>query len=73
MLRRFTDSRGDIWEIVRGRESYGAMVVLFCHVSDGRVFKSYLDSDSALDADREIEAMSDEALCARLEDADPGP
>jgi hypothetical protein len=30
MLRKITDQAGDVWEIARGHESYGAMVILFC-------------------------------------------
>ena len=73
MLRKITDQDGDVWEIARGHESYGAMVILFCRRSDQKVMKSYIQADNALDADREIDALSDQALRLRLNDAQPGP
>ncbi len=73
MLRKVTDTQGEVWEVVRGSESYGMMVVLFCRISDGRVMKSYLHADSAMAADAEVDASSDAELLERLDDAEPGP
>ena len=34
-MRRFTDSAGRTWEVVAGRESWGAFVALFVPTEDG--------------------------------------
>lgn len=73
MLRSITDSENECWEVVRGHESYGAMVVLFCRRSDNRVMKAYLMADNALDADRELDDASDQLLLDWLAEAAPGP
>lgn len=73
MLRSIIDPEGEAWEVVRGSESYGMMVALFCRCSDSQVYKSYLEAATPLDADREIDESSDQALLQRLEEAQPGP
>ncbi|MDQ2068707.1 hypothetical protein [Natronospira bacteriovora] len=73
MLRTIKDQSGETWEVVRGHESYGAMVILFCCTRDQRVMKSYIFADNALDADSEIDGLSDDELLQRLDEAEPGP
>jgi len=73
MLRTIQDHEGKLWEVVRGHESYGAMVALFCCKSDQRVMKTYLFADNALDADREIDGTPDAVLLSWLQEAQPGP
>jgi len=73
MLRRITDESGVSWDIARGHESYGAMVILFCECRGSRVMKSYIFADNAMDADAEIDGLSDQELLSRLDEAQPGP
>lgn len=73
MFRTITDTDNERWEVVRGHESYGAMVALFCRCSDNRVMKAYLFADNALDADRELDGASDAVLLGWLAEAVPGP
>lgn len=73
MFRTITDTDNEHWEVVRGHESYGAMVALFCRRSDNRVMKAYLFADNALDADSELDQASDALLLEWLSEAVPGP
>jgi len=73
MLRKITDEAGTCWEIARGHESYGAMVILFCEQRGSRVRKFYIYADNAMDADKEIDKLSDAQLCERLAESQPGP
>ncbi|MEA5445420.1 hypothetical protein VCB98_06270 [Gammaproteobacteria bacterium AB-CW1] len=73
MLRRIVDRTGEQWDIARGHESYGAMVILFCRCSDNLVMKSYMFADNAMAADAEIDGLSDEDLLSRLDEAEAGP
>lgn len=73
MLRRIVDGDGEAWDVVRGSESYGMMVALFCRCSDSRVRKTYLEASTPLGADQEIDDSSDQQLLDWLDEAQPGP
>ena len=70
-MRRFADSAGKRWEAILGRESWGTFVVLFAPAEGGDVRKTVLSSESALAAEAELDALTDEELRARLVASSP--
>jgi hypothetical protein len=65
-MRRFKDQRGTTWDVVLGRESWGASVALFVPPtsSDLDVRRTALAAGTHDAAVRELEAMDDAALQA---------
>jgi hypothetical protein len=62
-MRRFTDSSGGTWEVVAGRESWGAFVALFVPTEDGvELRQAPLLSSSFEHASAELDAMGETAL-----------
>lgn len=70
-MRDFADDQGRQWQAVRGSESYGVMVILFAPRDGGQVLKDFLDADTPLAADRELEGMDEGELRRRLGEAAP--
>lgn len=70
-MRDFADDQGRQWQAVRGSESYGVMVILFAPRDGGQVLKDFLDADTPLAADRELEGMDEGELRRRLVEAAP--
>jgi len=70
-VRIFTDESGNRWDVVLGKESFGTLVLLFSRRGGGEVRKSVLSSETALDAESELGALSDDELRDRLRDAEP--
>lgn len=70
-MRDFNDDRGREWQAVRGSESYGVMVILFAPRDGGQVLKDFLEADTPLAADRELEGMDEQELRRRLGEAAP--
>lgn len=68
-MRRFTDSRGLTWDVVVGRESFGALYAIFTPVGEnpGVVRQAPLPGDSAGEAARELDELTDEELSDLLE------
>jgi hypothetical protein len=71
-MRRFKDAEGREWEVVAGRESWGRLVAILIPV-DGRtaIRQATLLASSYEEADREIEARTDEELRSLLAGSDP--
>ena len=69
-MRRLTAEGGD-WDVIVGRESWGTFVLLFSPLPGGAVRKSVLAAETALAAQTELDAMSDDALRAALAAASP--
>lgn len=70
-MRRFTASDGALWDAVVGHESWGTFVVLFTPVAGGAARKSILAEETAIAAETELDAKSDDDLRALLDDSSP--
>jgi hypothetical protein len=69
-MRSFSDEQGVQWEATVGRESWGSFVVLFS-ASGPEPRKSLLAAETTLQAEQELDAMSDVDLRSRLETSEP--
>jgi hypothetical protein len=70
-MRRFLDERGQEWEVVVGKESWGTLVLLFSPVAGGAVRKVVIAAETLLAAHAELDAMTDELLRTHLAGASP--
>ncbi|WP_435103387.1 hypothetical protein [Arhodomonas sp. AD133] len=70
-MRTLTDDNGRQWTAVVGRESYGVHVILFMASGGGAAMQAPLDSETWLEAERELEALDDGELQQRLSGAWP--
>jgi hypothetical protein len=70
-VRSFTDDAGNRWQVMIGKESWGTLVLLFSPESGGEARKSVLQSETMFDANAELDALTDDALRARLRDSAP--
>lgn len=62
-MRRFEDRGGRLWDVIIGRESWGANVALFVPVGrDDSVRQTVLRSASFEEAVIELDGMSDDRL-----------
>ena len=62
-MRRFRDLEGCTWEVVTGRESWGAFFAIFVpSVPDEGMRQTQLAADSWADAQRELEAADEHVL-----------
>jgi hypothetical protein len=69
-VRRFTAPAGP-HDVVVGHESWGTFVLLFTPARGGDTRKSVLAAETALAAETELDAMSDDELRARLAESSP--
>jgi hypothetical protein len=70
-MRRFLDPSGEQWDAAIGRESWGTFVILFTPVAGGAARKAALQSESMLDAQQELDTLSEPDLRARLVASEP--
>lgn len=70
-MRRFTDDAGADWEALVGKESFGTLVILFTPGAGGEPRKSVLAAERPDEAERELDALSDAELRARLSESAP--
>lgn len=72
-MRRFTDRRNRAWDVVVGRESFGALYALFVPAGKTRAEtrQTLLDADSQAAAQESVAAMSDDDLNALFERSEP--
>jgi hypothetical protein len=70
-MRRFTANDGAVWDAIVGHESWGTFVVLFTPVAGGAVRKSVLAEETAIAAETELDAKSDENLRVLLDESSP--
>ena len=71
-MRRFADRDGGEWEVVAGRESWGAIVALFIPTADGvEIRQAPLNASGHETAAAELDRMSDDDLQELLERSDP--
>lgn len=72
-MRRFTDPRDREWDVVVGRESFGALYALFVPAAETRAEtrQALLQADSKMAAAELVDAMSHEELTALFERSEP--
>ena len=70
-MRRFIANDGALWDAVLGHESWGTFVVLFSPVAGGPARKSILAEETAIAAETELDAKSDDDLRELLEQSNP--
>ena len=66
-MRRFSDRAGRAWDVVVGRESWGALLALFVPTGGGTVRQAMLTAAGYNEAHQELEAMGDAELQALLD------
>lgn len=71
-MRSFEDERGRAWEVVVGRESWGAFLALFVPSGhDAEIRQTMLEGDSAGRAAREVESMDHDELLELFDRSEP--
>ena len=70
-MRRFSAKDGALWDAVIGHESWGTFVVLFTPVADGDTRKITLSEETALAAETELGAKSEDELRLLLAESSP--
>ncbi len=70
-MRSFTDENDQEWDATLGRESWGNFVLLFARREGGEVRKAMLASETVLDAQAELDALTDAELRERLAASQP--
>ena len=70
-MRAVTDAGGRAWDVVIGRGSYGNVLLLFSARGENQNRTVLLASETVRDAERELAAMSDEALRQHLAGSQP--
>ena len=72
-MRRYTDSRDREWDVVVGRESFGALYALFVPAGETRAEtrQTLLQQDSKAKAQAAIEAMSEDEMNDLFDRSEP--
>lgn len=72
-MRRYTDPRGRSWDVVVGRESFGALYALFVPAAETRAEtrQTLLQADSQTAARESVEAMSQDELNDLFDRSEP--
>lgn len=70
-MRSFTDDEGRTWDVVPGRESWGTVVLIFSPRQGSGARVAPLASETARDAEQELDGMTEEALRERLAESRP--
>lgn len=71
-MRRFTDRDGHPWEVVAGRESWGAIVALFIPTRDGvEIRQAPLSASGYETAEQELDRMGEGGLQELLDASQP--
>ena len=72
-MRRYVDPRGRTWDVVVGRESFGALYALFVPAAETRAEtrQALLQADSQTAARQGLEAMSEDELTELFERSEP--
>ncbi len=70
-MRRFSANDGALWDAVIGHESWGTFVMLFTPVAGGDARKVTMVEETALSAETELDAKSDDELRALLAESSP--
>ncbi len=72
-MRRYTDSEGRAWDVVVGRESFGALYAIFAPAPGNHhpPRQTPLAGDSSGEAGRELDALSDDEMADLFERSEP--
>lgn len=70
-MRRFTDGDGRTWDVVAGRESWGAIFAIFVPVDGGNALQVQLKASSYEQAHGELDRIDQEGLRELLASAEP--
>lgn len=72
-VRRFTDPRGRSWDVVVGRESFGALYALFVPAAETRAEtrQTLLQADSQTGARQSVDEMTEDELTELYERSEP--
>lgn len=70
-MRLFTDARGRSWEVVVGRESWGAFFAIFIPREDADLRQTMLSATGYDEAARELERMDEAELSDLLRRSEP--
>ena len=72
-MRRFEDPRGRTWDVVVGRESFGALYALFVPSGETRAEtrQTLLQADSQAAAEESLTEMSGEEITKLFERSEP--
>jgi hypothetical protein len=71
-VRRFVDDSGREWEVVAGRESWGAIYAIFVPVTGEQdVRQTQLQASSYEEANLEIDGLDESDLREMLQRSDP--
>lgn len=72
-MRRFQDGQGRTWDVVVGRESFGALFAVFVPAAGNpeETRQAALSAASQQEAQAELEALSPARLLELLERSDP--
>jgi hypothetical protein len=72
-VRRITDRQGNVWDVMVGRESFGALFALFVPArgNSGQPRQAILSAESQLDAETELAALSTTELGRLLDRSEP--
>jgi hypothetical protein len=66
-MRRFRDRDGRVWDVVVGRESWGALLALFVPVDGDGVRQTMLNAAGYNEAHQELDALEPDAVQALLD------
>ncbi len=70
-MRTLEDAEGRTWDVMVGRGSWGSLVLLFSLRGPNENRTVDLASETVRDAERELAALSDDALRERLAESRP--
>ena len=70
-MRRWTDGSGRAWDVVAGRESWGAFFAIFVPRAEGTVRQAPLEAESVEEASRALAELDDDGLERLLADSEP--
>ncbi|MGH7552144.1 MAG: hypothetical protein ACREMQ_03855 [Longimicrobiales bacterium] len=70
-MRAFVDQKGIRWDVVLGRESWGALYALFVPSTAGPVRQTLLAAEDRLDAQRHLDEMDESGLQELLNRSEP--
>ena len=72
-MRRYSDPRGRTWDVVVGRESFGALYALFVPTAETRAEtrQTLLRADSPMAAEGSLESMSQDELNELFDRSEP--
>jgi len=70
-MRVVEDAQGRSWDVMVGRGSWGALVLLFSLRGANENRTAHIASETVRQAEQELSALSDDEVRARLADSKP--